>query len=101
MMFILSQKKKVISFLCYFDVISISETRTPLDVYFPGYVAFKSVNTAHAHRGGDGGLREASPEPVCSAGGHQLHWSGVDAVYVCARGNVCLFLCASSGFTFF
>lgn len=39
-------------FFCDFDVICITEARTPLDVYLPGYVTFRSVRCVQAHRGG-------------------------------------------------
>lgn len=46
------EKSNVISFLCDYDVICITEVKTQLEVYFQGYVAYRSVSNANAHRGG-------------------------------------------------
>ena len=46
------EKKIVQDLLCKYDVICLNEVKTPLEVYFPGYVAYKSAVRGSNQRGG-------------------------------------------------
>ena len=46
------EKSLVRTLLFDYDIISLSETKTQLNVNLPGFVTFRRVNSVSSHRGG-------------------------------------------------
>lgn len=63
------EKECVHDLIRNYDVVSLYEVKTSLNVSFPGYVTFSSVKRAASHRGGDSGIdKELFGEFCCKCG---------------------------------
>ncbi len=46
------EKPAILTWLCQYDIISLNEIKTNLNVSLPGYVSFRKIKKDSSHRGG-------------------------------------------------